>query len=115
MEFVGGNSMKLIRVTCKDAKLSVGGGYKKLYQYVKQLIAQSGKKINLSSFLLNPGDPYHGGTVNVKWPKQYSYTSIVTMENSQYPSSANFKPEEINKAMAHAKKEFEKFLKTENK
>lgn len=106
--------MKLIRVKCKDA-LSVGGGYKKLYQYVKQLISQSGKKINLSSFLLNPGDPYGGGTVHVKWPKDYSYTPIVSMTSSEYRDKDDFRPEEINKAMAHAKKEFEKFLKTETK
>lgn len=104
--------MKIIKVKCSDAKLSVGGGYKKLYQYVKQLISQSGKKINCVSFLTNPGYSDGGGTVHVKWPKQYSYTPIVTMTTGEM--SGNFKPEEINKAIAHAKKEFEKFLKTEN-
>ena len=104
--------MKLIKVRCNDAKASVGSGYKKLYQYVKQLISQSGKKINCVSFLHDPGFPAGGGTVHVKWPKQYEYTPIVTMCSSS-DWKDNFKPEELSKAMAHTKKQFEKFLKTE--
>lgn len=106
--------MKIIKVRCKDAGTTVGSGYKKLYQYVKQMISQSGKKINCLSFLFNPGYSDGGGTVHVKWPKQYEYTPIVTM-NSSSDWRDNFKPEELSKAMAHAKKEFEKFLKTEDK
>lgn len=106
--------MKLIKVKRKDAKETIGSGYKKLYQYVKQLISQSGKKINCVSFLTNPGYSAGGGVVNVKWPKQYDYTPIVSMTTSAFRNIQNFKPEELSKAMNYAKKEFEKFLKTEN-